>query len=115
MAASRAAAQDAELAARLAALPPYARSLLRIEVPVTVTLAETRLPVSQILGLGPGSILHFTRAYDSPLTLSVASCPVAVGETVKVGEKFGLRITSMVLPQEKFDQVRPPASREARS
>jgi flagellar motor switch protein FliN len=111
-AAARAIAADAELASRLARLPSYARSLLRIQVPVRVTLAETRLPVSQVLGLGPGSILHFTKPYDSPLTLSVGSCEVAVGETVKVGEKFGLRINSMVLPQEKFDSVRPPQKEE---
>jgi flagellar motor switch protein FliN/FliY len=30
---------------------------------------------------------------------------VAVGEAVKVGEKFGLRITSMVLPEEKFEPI----------
>jgi hypothetical protein len=30
---------------------------------------------------------------------------VAVGETVKVGEKFGLRISSMLMPQEKFQRV----------
>jgi flagellar motor switch protein FliN len=103
-----AAAGEADLAARLANLPPYARSLLRIQVPVVVTLAETRLPISRIVELGPGSILHFGKPYDSPLTLSVGSCEVAVGDTVKVGEKFGLRISSMVLPEEKFESVRKP-------
>jgi hypothetical protein len=35
---------------------------------------------------------------------------VAEGETVKVGDKFGLRLTSMVLPEERFQTVagKPP-------
>lgn len=101
------AGEDYELAQRLAHLPPYARSLLRIQVPVVVTLATTRQPVSRVLDLAPGTILHFGKPCDDPLTVSVGRCDVAVGETVKVGDKFGLRITSMVMPEEKFEPVRP--------
>jgi flagellar motor switch protein FliN len=97
--------EDYELAQRLAQLPSYARSLLRIQVPVVVTLATTRQPVSRVLDLAPGTILHFAKACDDPLTLSVGRCDVAVGETVKVGDKFGLRLTSMVMPSEKFASV----------
>lgn len=98
---------DFELAQRLAQLPAYARSLLRIQVPLVVTLATTRAPVSRVLELAPGTILHFGKPCDDPLTLSVGASEVAVGETVKVGDKFGLRITSMVLPEEQFQPVRP--------
>jgi flagellar motor switch protein FliN/FliY len=100
---------DYEFAQRLTQLPAYARSLLRIEVPVVVTLATTRQPVSRVLDLAPGTILHFAKSCDEPLTLSVSDCDVAVGETVKVGEKFGLRLTSMLMPQEKFERVHPSA------
>lgn len=110
------AAED-EVEAHFADLPPYSRSLLRIEVPVVVTLASTRHAVSRIMELGPGTILHFDKPYDEPLILSVGRSEVAVGEAVKVGDKFGLRISSMVLPQEKFEAVRPKrtAPREPRS
>jgi flagellar motor switch protein FliN/FliY len=90
---------------RIAQLPPYTRSLLRIRVPVVVTLAATEHSVSRILELGPGTLLHFKKPCDEPLSLSVGNCQVAVGEAVKVGEKFGLRITSMVLPEEKFEPL----------
>src|SRR5262245_65218658 len=102
--------EDYELAQRLAQLPSYARSLLRIQVPVVVTLATTRQPVSRVLDLAPGTILHFAKACDDPLTLSVGRCEVAVGETVKVGDKFGLRLTSMVMPSEKFESVATKAA-----
>jgi flagellar motor switch protein FliN len=97
--------EDYELAQRLAQLPAYARSLLRIEVPAVVTLATTRLSISRVLELAPGTILHFEKSCDDPLTLTVGGCDVAVGETVKVGEKFGLRIMSMTMPEEKFERV----------
>jgi flagellar motor switch protein FliN/FliY len=101
------AAEDLELAERLQRLPAYSRSLLRVRVPVVVTLATTRRPVSSVVQLAPGAILQFSKPCDEPLTLSVGGCEVAVGETVKVGEKFGLRITSMLMPQEKFERVLP--------
>jgi flagellar motor switch protein FliN/FliY len=102
--------EDYELAQRLTQLPAYARSLLRIKVPVVVTLATTRQPLSRVLDLAPGTILHFGKACDDPLTISVGHCDVAVGETVKVGDKFGLRIRSMVMPEEKFELVKPRTS-----
>src|SRR3954469_19136642 len=104
---SRNAGQDYELAQRLAHLPPYARSLLRIQVPVVVTLASTRQPTSRVLDLAPGTILHFAKPCDDPLVVSVGHCDVAVGETVKVGDKFGIRVTSMLMPEEKFERVKP--------
>jgi flagellar motor switch protein FliN/FliY len=97
--------EDYELAQRLAQLPPYSRSLLRIQVPVVVTLAATRQPVSRVLELAPGTILHFDKSCDDPLTLSIGGRDIAVGETVKVGEKFGLRIMSMTMPEEQFERV----------
>jgi flagellar motor switch/type III secretory pathway protein FliN len=102
---------DLEMAERLQRLPAYSRSLLRIQVPVVVTLASTRRPVSSVLELAPGTILQFSKPCDDPLTLAVGGCDVAVGDTVKVGEKFGLKITSMVMPIEKFESVRPPERR----
>ena len=40
------------------------------------------------------------------LHVFIDSEPVAVGEAVKVGDKFGLRIRRMVLPRERFASVR---------
>ena len=95
------------------ALPPYARSLLRISVPVMVTLATTRLSLERILKLGPGSIVPLEKSCEDPLTLQVGNHDLAVGEAVKVGDKFGIRISSMLMPEEKFLAIR--GKREAKS
>lgn len=90
-------------------LPAYAQSLLRVKVPVTVTLAVTKAPVSKIIDMVPGTILQFTKTYDSNLTLEVGRQEVAEGEAVKVGDKFGLWITSMTMPEERFWAVNKTA------
>ena len=77
---------------QLANLPTYARGLLRISVPVTVTLASQRKAIHEIIELGPGSIVKFDKTCDEPLELSVGNRIIATGEVVKVGDKFGLRI-----------------------
>lgn len=87
-------------------LPIYSRSLLRIPVTVVVTLAEKRQPLGRILELGPGSIIQFDKSCDEALELEAGGRTVALGEAVKVGEKFGLRITSMIMPEERFVEVR---------
>ena len=90
-------------------LPPYTRSLLRIKVPVVVTLAQKRQPLNRIVELGPGSIIQFEKSCEEMLNLEVGNQAVACGEAVKVGDKFGLRITAMVLPDERFSPVIAPA------
>jgi flagellar motor switch protein FliN/FliY len=83
-------------------LPPFTCNLLRVKVPVMVTLARKRQPVKSILELVPGSIIQFSKSCEEMLDLEISGHPAAVGECVKVGDKFGLRITSMIVPEEKF-------------
>ncbi len=87
-------------------LPPFSRSLLKIKVPVTVTLAQRSQAISQILEIVPGAILQFTKSCEEHLTLEVGDQTIAEGECVKVGDKFGLRVTTMVMPEERFLTVR---------
>jgi flagellar motor switch/type III secretory pathway protein FliN len=88
-------------------LPPYTRTLLRITVPVVVTLARKRQALSRILELSPGSIIQFDKPCEDMLELMIGNRPVAVGEAVKVGDKFGLRITSIAAPEERFRKASP--------
>lgn len=87
-------------------LPAYTRSLLHVQVPVVVTLAAKKQPIGQILELGPGSIIHFEKPCEDMLDLSVGEHRIAQGEAVKVGDKFGLRVTSLILPEERFEAVK---------
>jgi len=92
-------------------LPPYSRSLLKIVMPAAVTLATTKQPVRRIVELAPGSIIQFDKSCDDPLDLEISGHPLASGEVVKIGDKFGLRITSIVSPGERFHAVKGMANR----
>ena len=83
-------------------LPGYSRSLLKIQVPVSVELASKKETLQEVIGLAPGSIIKFDKGCEEMLRLLVGENAVAVGEAVKVGEKFGFRVTSMLLPPEHF-------------
>jgi flagellar motor switch protein FliN len=94
----------------LSQLPAHTRSLLKIRVPVTVTLAHQRRPIKEITELGPGTLVKFEKTYDEPLQLTVGDLPIARGEVVKVGDKFGLRIRQLIRPHERFASVVGPKS-----
>jgi flagellar motor switch protein FliN/FliY len=93
-------------------LPQYTRSLLRIQLPVVVTLARKAQPLGRILELAPGSIIQFDKSCEEMLDLEVGGLSIATGEAVKVGDKFGLRVNSMILPEERF---RPLQKKNARN
>lgn len=69
--------------------------ILRLEVPIIVRLGERKLLLSEVLRLGTGAIIEFSKRSDEPLELLINNKVIGVGETVKVGENFGLRITQI--------------------
>ena len=83
-------------------LPSYTRSLLKIEVPIIVTLANAKQSLTRILTLVPGTLLQFDKSCEEPLTLEIGEEQVAIGEAVKIGDKFGFRVTAMTMPREKL-------------
>jgi flagellar motor switch protein FliN/FliY len=88
-------------------LPSFSKSLLKVKVPLKVTLAGKKQSIQEILALGPGSILSFEKPCDAPVDISIGDHPIARGETVKVGEKFGVRVQEIILPAEHFQAMRP--------
>ena len=91
---------------RLEDLPGYTRSALKVKVPVATILARGRKPIKMILELGVGSIIQFDKPCDEMLDIEIGqSIVVAMAEAVKVGDKFGFRISTVTLPEERFRRV----------
>ncbi len=80
----------------------YWKSLLRIETEIAVTLAQQKLPVDRILQFVPGVMIQFDKPCDRPLSLEIDGNVIAEGEVVKVGDKFGLRITEISNREERW-------------
>ena len=68
-------------------------------------MAEKKQPLAQILEMGPGMIIQFEKSCEDSLQLEIGDRTVAAGEAIKVGDKFGLRVTEIILPEERFGTV----------
>jgi flagellar motor switch protein FliN/FliY len=75
--------------------PTELQRILRLQVPVIVKLAQRKITMSEVLRLGVGAIIEFAKSSDEPMELLINNKPIAVGEAVKVGENFGLRVTQI--------------------
>lgn len=69
--------------------------ILKLQVPVIVKLAERRFSMAEVLRIQTGAILEFNKSSDEPLELMINNKSIAVGEAVKVGENFGIRLTQI--------------------
>lgn len=74
----------------------HSQAILGIKTSVSVILAQKSVPIGQIIDLVPGSMLNFETHCDAPLVLEAGGTPIATGETVKIGDKFGLRIRELL-------------------
>jgi flagellar motor switch protein FliN/FliY len=97
---------DASLARNIEESPPNIQMLLDINLNVTIELGRTRLSIRKILELGPGSIIELDRLAGEPVDLLVNDKVVAKGEVVVVDEYFGIRIISLVSPEERIKQLK---------
>jgi len=75
--------------------PSMRESLLRLEVTATVVLAEKTVKLRDVMRLKAGDVMEFGRTADDPLELRVSGRPVATGTAVKIGERFGLKVTAV--------------------
>jgi len=66
--------------------------LLDINMPITVTLGGTEIPVRQLLQLCPGSVLQLDKLIDEPAELYVQDIKFATGDIVIVDGHFAIRI-----------------------
>ena len=80
--------------------------LLDVEMDVCIELGRADLSIKRILELAPGSIVELDRMAGEPVDLMVNNKVVAKGEVVVVEENFGIRIVSLVSPEERIKSLR---------
>jgi flagellar motor switch protein FliN/FliY len=80
--------------------------ILDIPLLVTVELGRARLPIQDLLKVSEGSVVELSKLTGEPLDVLVNGKLVARGEVVVVNEKFALRLTDIVQPNERLNQLR---------
>lgn len=76
--------------------------LMDVDLPIAIELGRTKMSISDILALGPGSVVELNKLAGEPVDLLVNQKVVARGEVVVVDENFGLRITQLMTPEERL-------------
>jgi flagellar motor switch protein FliN len=69
--------------------------LMDVGLTVAVELGRTEMPVRDVLGLSPGSVIELKRMANEPVEILVNNKVVARGEVVVVDDRFGVRITEL--------------------
>ena len=80
--------------------------ILDIPLKVTVELGRTKMSVRDILQLVQGSVVELSKFAGEPLEVLVNDRLVARGEVVTVNEKFGIRLTDILSPMERIEQLK---------
>ena len=72
------------------------RMLADIPVRMSVEVGSTQLRLSEVLGLGEGSVVELDRQADELLDIMVNGTLVARGEVVTVNGRYGIRVVEIV-------------------
>ena len=79
--------------------------VLDIPVQLTVELGRTRIPIKHILQLAQGSVIELDALAGEPMDVLVNGFLIAQGEVVVVNDKFGIRLTDVIAPDERLRRL----------
>ena len=81
---------------------------LILDVPLTISveLGRKDLNIREILDLVPGSLIELDKLAGEPLDLLINGKLFAKGEVVVIDENFGIRVTTIISPEERILQLR---------
>ncbi len=79
--------------------------ILDVPLEVTVELGRTSKKIKDILEFGPGSIIELDKMAGEPVDILVNGKFIAKGEVVVIDENFGVRITEIITPIERLNNL----------
>jgi len=80
--------------------------ILDIPLKVTAELGRTKMAIRDVLQLAQGSVIELSKFAGEPLEVLVNDKLIARGEVVVVNEKFGIRLTDIISPVERIEQLK---------
>ena len=84
---------------------PNLQFILDIPLQVTVELGRKRLLVHDLLQLSQGSVIELTKQIGEPFEVLINQKLIARGEIVVINDQFGVRITDIISPMERVQQL----------
>ena len=74
--------------------------VMDVPIELTVEIGRKKMKIGEVLRLGPGSVLELTKASGEPLDIYANNRLVARGEAVVIGERYGVRLTEVLVNDE---------------
>ena len=74
--------------------------LKEVEVEITLEIGRRRLRIADVLKLTTGQTLELTKAAGEPLDIFVNGRLLGRGEAIVMGDRYGVRITEIVAPDQ---------------
>ena len=81
------------------------RLLENIDVVLTVEVGSAEIKIRDLLRLNEGSVIELDRLAGDPLDILANGTMIAKGEVVMVGERFGVRFSEIVAPEERVESI----------
>ena len=79
--------------------------VMDVPVQLTAELGRTRITIKNLLQLSPGSVVELDGVAGGPMDVFINGYLIAQGEVVVVNEKFGIRLTDIVMPAERMQKL----------
>jgi len=79
--------------------------LMDVALQVSVEVGRARMTINDLLQMGPGSVVELEKLAGEPLDIFINGKAVARGEAVIVNEKFGVRLTDIISPEERVEGI----------
>ncbi|MBL4808652.1 MAG: FliM/FliN family flagellar motor switch protein [Phycisphaerales bacterium] len=83
------------------------KSIMRIEVPLVVVIGERAVDISSVRQWVPGSIIELQICAEEDLDIRINNRQIAIGSAVKIGENFGVRLTTTLGQTERIEAMGP--------
>jgi flagellar motor switch protein FliN/FliY len=79
--------------------------IMDVFMEMTVELGRTKKLIKDILGMGEGTIIELDKLAGEPVDILVNHKLIAKGEVVVIDENFGVRVTEIVSPIERMNDM----------
>ncbi|MDR1839458.1 MAG: flagellar motor switch protein FliN [Treponema sp.] len=79
--------------------------IMDVSMEMTVELGRTRKLIKEILGMGEGTIIELDKLAGEPVDILVNHKLIAKGEVVVIDENFGVRVTEIVSPMDRINDM----------
>ena len=79
--------------------------LFDVQLSIIVEVGRTQMLIGDLLELGEQSIIELDSMVGQPLDIRANNLLVARGEVIVVNEKFAVRITDIISPDNRFEAL----------